>query len=154
MATYLFTWNPARWDWSYLQDSIAEVKKNGSCTERWGCVTTKKIKPGDRAFLMKLGEEPRGLIASGRVTSHAYYDLHWEATKKARGELAPYVDIEWDTILDPDIDVFPQAWLSSGKYPIMHWEPRASGVRIPDKVAEQLEEDWVRFLNQIKNHET
>ncbi len=75
IALYLFTWNPTRWDWNYLQ-SIAEVKENGYCTGRWSCGVTKKIKTGDRAFLIKLGEEPRGIVASGWVTSDIYEDKH------------------------------------------------------------------------------
>jgi hypothetical protein len=43
MTTYLFTWNPAQWDWTYLQDSIAKVKEAGYCTEPWSCGVTKKI---------------------------------------------------------------------------------------------------------------
>ncbi len=148
MATYLFTWNPARWDWTYLQDSIAEVKQNGYCSESWSCGVTKKIRTGDRAFLMKLGGEPRGIVASGWVASDVYPYRHWDKDKKAKGKTALYVDVDWDTLLDPDIEIFPRAWLASDMYLKMHWEPQASGVRIPDDVAEQLEKDWSRFLNR------
>lgn len=30
----------------------------------------------------------------------------------------------------------------------MHWEPQASGTKIPDDVAEKLEIDWGNFLNR------
>ena len=148
MAIYLFTWNPARWDWTYLQDSIAEVKENGYCSERWSCGVTKKIRTGDRAFLMKLGKEPRGIVASGWVASDVYEDRHWDKDKEAKGKTALYVDVDWDTLLDPDIEIFPRVWLDSGTYSKMHWEPQASGVRIPDDVAEQIEKDWAKFLNR------
>ncbi len=148
MATYLFTWNPARWDWTYLQDSIAEVKENGYCGERWSCGVTKKIQTGDRAFLIKLGEEPRGIVAAGWVANDVYEDRHWDKDKKAKGRIALYVDVDWDTILDPDIEIFPRVWLDSGIYSNMHWEPQASGIRIPDDGAEQLEKDWAKFLNR------
>jgi len=148
MATYLFTWNPARWDWTYLQDSIAEVKENGYCSERWSCGVTKKIRTDDRAFLMKLGEEPRGIVASGWIASDIYEDKHWNQDKEAKGKTALYVDLDWDTLLDPDIGIFPRAWLDSGIYAKMRWEPQASGIRILDDVAEQLEKDWAKFLNR------
>jgi 5-methylcytosine-specific restriction protein A len=146
MATYLFTWNPARWDWPSLPDHIAEIRKTGRCRERWGCAATKKIRPGDRAFLIKLGVEPRGLMASGWAASEVYEDAHWRADQQRQGNLTRYVDIDWETLLDPTLYLFPRAWLASPVYAPMHWEPRASGVRIPDRVAEHLEQDWAKFL--------
>lgn len=148
MKTYLFTWNPARWDWTYLHNSIAEIKKKGYCSERWSCGVTKKIQTGDRAFLMKLGKEPRGIVAAGWVTSDFYEDSHWDKDKKAKGKTALYVEIDWDTLLDYEIAIFPREWLDSRIYSKMHWEPQASGVQISDGIAEQLEKDWAKFLNR------
>ena len=148
MTTYLFTWNPARWDWTYLEDSIAEIQLNGYCSETWSCGVTKKIHTGDRAFLMKQGQEPRGIIASGWVASDVFEDTHWDEDRRTEGKIALYVDVDWDTLLDPSVEVFPHAWLDGGIYSGMHWQPQASGVRIPDDIADQLERDWARFLNR------
>lgn len=148
MSTYLFTWNRARWPWTHLQDSVADVKNNGFCSESWSCGVTKKIRIGDRAFLIKLGGEPRGIVASGWVTRGVYRDRHWDKMKYAKGQAAQYVDLHWDTLLDPDVNIFPRARLGDKIYSDMCWEPRASGVRIPDEVAVQLEMDWALFLNR------
>ncbi len=146
MTTYLLTWNPVRWNWDYLQKSIAEIKTQGFCRERWGCGATKKIVPGDRVLLMKVGKTPRGIVASGWVTSGVYEDLHWDEAARARGKTILCVDVRFDTLLDPAIDIFPRAALDSGMYARMNWEPRASGVTIPGDIAAQLEEDWAQFL--------
>ena len=154
MSTYLFTWNPERWNWSYLQESIKQVKENGYCHERWSSGVTKKIIPGDRAFLMKLGNTKRGIFASGWITSKVFEDLHWDNDKHKRGELALYVDIDWDTLLDPEGEIFSRELLDAGIYSKMHWEPQASGTTIPDDVADQLERDWASFVGHpsiIKN---
>ena len=121
MTTYLFTWNPARWNWTYLQKSIAKVRENGYCSEPWSCGVTKRITSGDRAFLIKLGDKKRGIVASGWVSSNVYQDRHWNTESKSKTAL--YVDIDWDTILDPDVNILPRDWLSSGAYLKMHWEP-------------------------------
>lgn len=149
MATYLFTWNPARWAWPYLRESIREIQQTGHCRERWGCAATKAIQPGDRAFLIKLGTEPRGLIASGRAASAVYDDQHWDAARQPPGKLTRYVEVDWETLLDPAVQLFPRAWLASPVYAPMRWEPRASGVRIPDAIAEHLERDWATFLARL-----
>jgi 5-methylcytosine-specific restriction protein A len=77
-----------------------------------------------------------------------YEGKHWDKEKSAKGKTALYVDGDWDTLLDPNIDIFPRDWLRNGIYTKMHWEPQASGVKIPIDVAEQLEKDWAKFLDR------
>ena len=65
MNTYLIVWNPKRWTWDYIEESIEQFEKFGRCSERWSCGNAKSIKPGDRIFLIKVGTEPKGIIGSG-----------------------------------------------------------------------------------------
>lgn len=146
-TTYLLTWNPARWNWDDLDECVAKVERTGSHREPWSCGVTKAMRRGERVFLMKLGQEPRGIVASGWVRSRVHKEPHWDS-KAPRGKTALYVDIEWDKILDPDKNIFHLAQLQGGVYSKMHWSPQASGVTIPDDVAEQLEKDWAEFLKR------
>jgi len=148
MATYLLTWNPERTPWIDFEELAKEIEEQGYLEENWSCGVTKKICPGDRVFLIKQGAEPRGIVASGWVVSKVYKGQHWDEQIRAKGRRALYIDIYWDTILDPDKRMFPRARLSKGIYTKMHWEPRASGATIPDDVAEQLERDWAKFLKR------
>lgn len=107
-----------------------------------------KIQPGDRVFLMKLGVEPRGIVASGCVVSDVDEGPNWD--KNAKSETANYVEIKWDVALDPDERIFPIKRLRKGIYSKMCWSPRASGVAIPDKIAAQLEKDWAPFVMQAE----
>lgn len=144
MATYLLTWNPKRWQWNHIQDSIAEIADNGSCGGRWSSGRTKRIKPDDRIFLMRVGKEPRGIVASGWAISDVFEDIHWGDNSKT----TLYVDVDFDVILDPEREaIFPIEMLKSGIYERVNWTPQASGVSIPENVAEQLEKDWAKFLN-------
>lgn len=147
MATYLLTWNPARWSWDNLHECIKTVKSQGYYLDSWSSGVTKKIQPDDRVFLMKLGNEPRGIVASGWATGKVYRGRHWDKAARAEGKTALYVDVHFDTLFDPDKDIFPRAWLDDGIYTQMRWELQASGTSIPDDVAAKLEKDWARFLN-------
>ncbi|HET7089019.1 MAG TPA: DUF3883 domain-containing protein [Anaerolineae bacterium] len=149
MATYLLTWNPARWNWVDLHDDIQAIQTHGYFSDSWGSGATRRIVPGDRVFLIKLGKGPRrGLMASGWATSEIYPGEHWDEAARAKGKTAWHVDVDFDTILDPEVDIFPHAWLDHGIYTKMKWEPRASGTIIPADVAAKLEQDWARFLNR------
>ena len=148
MATYLLTWNPARWQWTDLQECINNIERKGYHLDSWGSGVTKKVQPGDRVFLIKLGEEPRGIMASGWAISGVYIGKHWDKAIQAKGKKALYIDVRFDTILDPDKAVFPRARLDDGIYGKMHWDSRASGITIPDDVAARLEIEWAQLLNQ------
>ncbi len=144
MATYLLTWNPNKWQWADLQDDIEQIAQNSFCDGRWSTGVTKKIHRGDRLFLMKLGTKPRGIMASGWAISEVFEGTHWGDINK----LALYIDGHFDTILDPEKDnLLPFVLLSMGIYQKMNWTPQASGVKIPDDVAYQLEIDWAKHNN-------
>ncbi|RLC39437.1 MAG: HNH endonuclease, partial [Candidatus Coatesbacteria bacterium] len=77
MKTYLLSWNPEIWEWDDLDDEINTIKEKGFVEGRWSCGRTKIIKPGDYFFLIRLGKEPKGIFASGRIISDVYEDEHW-----------------------------------------------------------------------------
>lgn len=144
MTTYLLSWNPKKWGWSDMRSDIAEVSRYGFFDMRWSSGVTKKIKPNDRVFLMKLGVEPRGIVASGWATSEVRPNIHYND----KGRKALYVQVRFDTILEHK-SVFPIEFLLHGKlYKSIHWTPQASGMTIPENIAFQLEKDWSKFLKQ------
>ncbi len=150
MTTYLLTWNPSHWAWTSLHDNINDIKKKGFHADTWSCGVTKKIVPGDRVFLMKLGKEtPRGIVASGWATSRFFEDKHWNDKHALTGKLALYINVHLDTILDPEKRIFPKQQLDNGIYAKMNWQPQASGRSIPDEIAAQLEIDWANFTGQL-----
>lgn len=145
MNTYLFAWNPKRWTWADIQEDVDACKK-GLYEDRWSCGVTKKIKPEDRAFLIKLGpEEPKGIMASGAVVSSPFEDEHYADTKKT----AWYVQIRFDVLLHPGKEeILPQQMLRE-KIPTVHWSPQGSGITIPPTEAALLESLWSTHLIQI-----
>jgi len=149
MATYLLTWNPKNYPWYDLHDCISRIKRNKACRYSWSCGSNKRIRKGDRLFLIRLGKEPRGIMASGWATSGVYPDIHWDEAKAIEGKRALYIKVRFDAILNPEKHIFPLSRLREGIYRRMHWTPQSSGVTISDEVAEQLEKDWSRFLSAI-----
>lgn len=148
MTTYLLTWNPDRWRWLDLQECIDDIRTQGYHLDTWSCGVTKRIIPDDRFFLIKLGKEPRGIVASGWVTSEVYEGTHWNKAAKKQSKKSLYIDIHFDTILDPDKVIFPRAKLDKGILAQMHWDAQASGATISPEVAIELEKQWAKFLNQ------
>lgn len=148
MATYLIIWNPKRW-WKWedrrdLQGCIAKIEEQGYCEDRWSCGSTKKIRQGDRLFLMRLGEDPKGIVGSGFATSDVYEDKHWEP---GRAGTALYMDLNFDALLDSEQESILSLSELRDISTSTPWIPRSSGVTIEDQVASKLEASWARLLD-------
>ncbi|MFM2199590.1 MAG: hypothetical protein RLZZ505_3022 [Verrucomicrobiota bacterium] len=143
MATYLFTWNPERWDWESLEDDSMSYKRRGYHDGRWSCGVTKRIVPGDRAFLIKLGrDEPKGIMASGFALSAPFEAPHFSDSTRT----ANYTDLRYDVLLNPNTeDILPRSVLLS-ELPDVQWSPQGSGISIPPDAADRLEELWRQHL--------
>ena len=153
MATYLFAWNPKRFRWDNLADDAKQVSQGKTIDDRWSCGNTKRIKDGDRAFLIKLGsEEPRGIFAAGYVIREPYIDIHWDTEKAEIGATALFVDVRLDVLINPyTTNIIPREMLNSPPFDSVHWGIQKSGAIIPDTIAFELEKVWSKFttINMI-----
>jgi 5-methylcytosine-specific restriction protein A len=146
MATYLFTWNPAKWAWDELDDDVIAYRAQGFFDGRWSCGRTKKIKEGDRAFLMRLGaKKPFGIMASGECVSEPIVRTHFSDPSKTTLS----VNLRYDVLLHP----FKEAILSKdillSEIPSMIWTPQGSGITIPPAAAAALEDLWAAHLASV-----
>lgn len=129
MSAFLLTWNPAYWDGEITNPSD------------WSCGNSKKIKLGDRLFLIRLGTEPRGLVASGRSLTDVFQDD--EGILRVRMAIDTLLDFEVEEIFSRE----SLALLNAGLQQPMNWSARISGTQIPEVVASRLEEAWRTFLS-------
>lgn len=141
--SYLFVWNPNKWNWTDLEQNIEELQNTGKVTLKWSCRSHKSIRPGDRAFLAKVGSTPRGIFASGKVVSEPFLSQHWSGEDKD----VPRVLIEFDTLLNPEKEpILTVENLDKGNLSKQTWTPQSSGISIRPEAVDELEEEWFEFL--------
>jgi len=145
MATYLIKSNPKKHPWADLDRAVAEVRRKGFFETGWSCGNTKRIKRGDRVFLLRTGVEPRAIMASGVVTEEPYEAAHYD---RERGEdSARYVGVRFDALLHPDHEaVLRIVDLRTTHLAQFSWHTQSSGITIPPAVAAELETAWSEFL--------
>ena len=149
MNTYLLTWNPQKWRWRDLSRRIAEIKKKGFCVTDWSCGNNKSIAKGDRLFLLRQGEEPRGIVGAGFAESRPFEEAHWRAEKARAGRTTMYVMVRWETLLNSEKEsIFPREWLNEGALSRVNWNTLISGISVRPEAAEVLEERWADFLQE------
>lgn len=130
------------YEWRDLRADIRKLRTRGVLHSDWSCARSKQIRRGDRFFLLRQGVEPRGIVASGWMTSDWYEGPGW----RRAGVPCNYVDVAFDTLLDASKEpILPREALSHGKLGEMYWDTQVSGISIPDRVALELEKAWRPF---------
>ena len=145
MTTYLLTWNPKRWPWDDFEEDFKYAREDGFLESRWSCGVTRRIKADDRVFLMKLGEEPKGIIGVGIATSEPFKAKHFSIP----GKTAWYITARFDVLLRPESEILNLKKLNSGNLREVHWTPQASGMSIPADATDELEEVWRTHLQKL-----
>ncbi len=142
MPAYLLAWNPEYEPWKKLV--AAHGIGTSSRVNEWRTLN-RHIHDGDRVFIVKVGQAPRGLFAAG----YAAAPPRFKVTR--RDGDGWYVPIRLSKVADPNSPPIPHPDLLSISS-AFQWTPRGSGIRIPDGIATSLEAVWsTRVANSEGN---
>ena len=143
---YLVTYNEAEKRWEKLS-ALAEQTRNGeSVIDDWN-VANLSIAEGDRLFILKQGDGPRGIMGVGKSRSvRPELRSHYAPERAARGEQLHFIDGEWDVILEPGVEaLLSDPWILDAFKHI-----RQSGTGINDDVLQRIEELWPVHLDRVR----
>jgi 5-methylcytosine-specific restriction enzyme A len=145
VASFLLTWNPSKWHWPEREfaQTLDRIAAEGRAPDRWSCGSTKRIGIGDRVFLLRQGDEPRGIIGSGWVTEPPFSDDHWSDTGSLPRS-ALYIDLEWDWLAETPL--LPRSRLNEPLFAGVNWNTQSSGISIEAEAARELEREWSRLV--------
>ncbi len=141
MSTYLFAWNPSlTFKWPELAKDVRKVARRGHLDTGWNCGRTRAIEVGSRAFLVRVGVEPKGLFGAGYVLTAPEARLHWRPEKAALGMTTQYLELRLDQLFElPPVTYADLAVPPFGRF---RWGVRSSGMRVPTTLADALEVLW------------
>jgi 5-methylcytosine-specific restriction enzyme A len=140
LNTYLFAWNPKLWDWPTLAADVRRLSRRGYFDTEWSSGRAKSLEPGSRAFMVKLGVQPKGLYGAGTVMTAPVERLHWRQDKAAQGRTTCYVMLRLDALFEAPIVTFDD--LAKPPFMRYRWAVRQSGTRVPSTIADALERLW------------
>ena len=141
MKAYLFGWNPLKWPWEDLDEDIKKLSSTGKLEDNWSVVSHKTIQPGDRAYIVRLGVEPKGIFASGIISTNPF-----PAFRKGRSYYR--IGIALDVLLNPNKEqILSMDILKTGDLSAQNWTPQASGISIKPRLVEELEGVWLDLLS-------
>lgn len=127
MSTYLFTWNPKKWNWDD-RDNLIQLLPNQKPMRKWATISTQHIGKGDKFILLKIGsipKEEKGIIGIGSIISAPFKDKDFLREDKIRD----FINLEFDYL-----DEKPFIYLEEleNKYPNQKWTPESSGILIKE----------------------
>ncbi|PHI04447.1 AAA family ATPase [Fusobacterium polymorphum] len=141
----LLTWKPevSVWDYEKVYSEIQNGKKVK--TTGWRTRAIQEVKIGMEVFIMKLGEEPKGIIAHGYVVKGPY----------SVNEIG-YVDVEFDSIqnVDDEKNIISLTELKN-KFKNKKWDSQgdAIGSYIDETILPELRKMWNKLINGDENSE-
>lgn len=148
MKTFLLTWNPKRTQWRTLPNEARMVAKKEYVWGEWNVAAHRLVQPHDRVFLLRVGKNNPGIMASGEVSSWPESGKSWDRNAQSHERTVWYVELKWNALLPPGASVFPRSQLQRGILRKMNWATRRSGVPIPQDVARALRAKWQGFLER------
>ena len=138
--TFLFGWNPLKWPWADLDNDITKLSADGRLIDNWSVLSHKTIQPGDRAYFVRVGVEPKGIFASGVISSMPYIAFR-------EGRHYYRIEISIDVLLNPEKEqILSLDILKTGNLATQTWTPQASGISIRPELVAELEGVWLNFL--------
>lgn len=141
---FLLTYNPDRWTWDEdeVAAAVAATRSGRRLKGNWATGSrTSGIAFGDRAFLLRQGPEPRGIMAAGSFRSGVWAAPHFD---DSRTGTANYALVEWDTVLEAE-EVLPLGVIQQ-HLPERDWTPMGGGTIIAAAVLGRLEMLWADHL--------
>jgi len=136
-ATYLLTWNPEHFQ-------IGDANEFAEGTEhRWACYS-QQPQAGDFVYLIRLGQDPRGIVATGTVIEKSHEAAHWQDPSKT----TRYIRFRVKGFrASASTGLLPMLLLSLA-LPGQDWSPQRSGVRIASSVLPSLLKLWEHGENK------
>jgi 5-methylcytosine-specific restriction protein B len=138
---WLLAWNPKHWPWSALNAHREKTRNGETVTERWRCAASAP-REGEKVFLVRLGVEPRGVIAIGTVARRPYQSQHYDAERAEGGDTTQYIDVAFSDIRDASLDPFVSIDALEHDAPDQTWSTQSSGIEIKPKAARKLSALW------------
>lgn len=146
--TFIVLWNPQGWTWDAETRARCqqEIREDGVFMEEWSIGGRRGgVRENDRFFLLKVGDLPRGIIASGRAIGPVVKRAHWDAQNSKSWTF--FADIAWEVLLDEET-LLPKQTLAN-KIPEKNWTIPGGGIQLSPDQAEQLEHLWAEHIRNI-----
>ncbi|MGF1763380.1 McrB family protein [Aliivibrio kagoshimensis] len=137
MSVYLLTWNPKHFSTGGEGSESGVLNYAIGEQVRWSC-HSQQPKMGDTVYLIRVGVEPRGIVAKGTVTKESYLAEHWSDESKQKR----YIDFKLEALRSNCAQGLLPMMLLHGAMPEQKWSTQTSGIEIKPEYQQVLSQLW------------
>ena len=138
--TWLISWNKDSGHWEDYLEACDDTKRGRNYRADWRCINT-SAKIGDEVFLIKLGEEPKGIIGHGTI-ARGSYSIQFKDDVTHKVSTKNLIDVDFDVLLNFNNDRIILQKELVDKCPGQFWSPQGSGILIKPEVLPALYNLW------------
>jgi len=147
----IFAWDPkdSKWTAEKYKEACLKVKNGEKYLIRdWKCGRKDEVEIGTEVFIIKVREEPKGIIGHGYIKK--------APNKKDDEDKKWWVDIEFDKLLDYENEKILKTEDLINKLSEQNWTNgiQNPGTKIKETEVPELKEMWNKLINGEKNTET
>lgn len=157
MSVFFLTWNPEQFSTGGDGSTTGLLDYHEGDEIRWSC-RSKQPRFGDTVYLIRLGKEPRGIIAKGVVTQAPFSDSDWKEANLERS----YIKFKLQEMRQSCQAGLVPLLLLKAALPGQTWSSQTSGIAIKPDVTAALADLWnagknnhslVQFMRWTKEHD-
>ena len=149
--TFLLRWNSAisSYTMERLDSDMSKWAQNNWRTDDfdWSVYEWQNAHKGDRFFMLRVGDEDRGIFAAGRFTSEPYKSEDWSGN----GRDVYYMQMEFEAIFHPERSEIITTTELERELPHLNWHKGHSGQLLNKEDAVRLELMWRDFIGRNKS---
>jgi hypothetical protein len=143
MSTYLFLWNPTKWDWSHIDGQIEQIKQSIEVVEDWATDRKKDIGKGDQFILVRVGSHPKGVVGIGEISKDIFEREHWSSDHDKKHKILNFVELKFQALSKEPLISLDYLELN---FPNIKWTPQSNGNVIPQEIASEIFEELSKDL--------
>ncbi len=143
---WLISWNPQNWEWVDFEKHCIDTSEGTIITMQWAC-SSKKAHIGDEVYMLRTGNDPRGIIAHGFVSKESFDAPHYDQQKAEAGLKINKIEVDFDRILNYKKETIIDRETLVDKFPDQEWSPMSSGIAIKDEYVPTLRRMWFELTN-------
>ena len=133
MSAYLLTWNPTLFTFGDRNDASCNIGDEII----WSCYS-QQPKIDDTVYLVRVGQEPRCLVAKGVVTRESFFEPDFRNPSQTKRKIRFRFE---DVRLDQSEGSLPLLVLQKA-FPDQKWNPKFSGIAIEPEYVTELDQLW------------
>lgn len=134
-ASFLLTWDPALTAFEETLQTAAEA--NTTKSTLWSA--SPDVKSSDRVYLMRHGSQGAGLVGAGTAVTAAFEQPHWDAARRALGESAWFVRVDWRVLSEYPIVPLERLRLLTRDDELELWTRQGTGHVISPELALEID---------------